>query len=87
MAVAAVTTKPLKKKRLPAGQPREWYESHNHNCSLKDMRLAITLLDTGVYGAEQARNRRICATAARIGSHPPSSTTCRLVRSLIRDAH
>lgn len=68
-------------------QPREWYESHNHNCSLKDMRLAIALLDTGVYRAEQARNRRICATAARIGSHPPSSTTCRLVRSLIRDAH
>ncbi|GAA3370686.1 hypothetical protein GCM10020367_18290 [Streptomyces sannanensis] len=85
MAVAAVTTKPLKKKRLPAGQPREWYESHNR--SLKAMRLAIALLDTGVYRAEQARNRRIRATAARIGIHSPSNTTCRLVRSLIRDAH
>lgn len=31
MAVAAVTTKPLKKKRLPDGQPREWYESHNRS--------------------------------------------------------
>ncbi|WP_370740860.1 hypothetical protein [Streptomyces sp. Ncost-T10-10d] len=54
---------------------------------MKDMRLAIALLGTGVHRAQQARNRRICATAARIGSHPPSSTTCGLVRFLIRDAH
>lgn len=63
MAVAAVTTKPLdtqlampfhpplpkplQKKRLPAGRPREWYVSHNRR--LKAMRLAIALLDTGVY--------------------------------------
>lgn len=35
------------KKALPAGQPREWYVSHNRR--LKAMRLAIALLDTGVY--------------------------------------
>ncbi|MGP4002310.1 hypothetical protein [Streptomyces sp. 8N706] len=98
MAVAAVTKKPttqhttkptieplqpLKKKPLPAGQPREWYESHNRK--LKAMRLAIALLNAGVYHTEQAPNRRIRTTAARIGIHPPSNATCRLVRSLIRD--
>ncbi|WKX68709.1 hypothetical protein ACQUSR_32375 [Streptomyces sp. P1-3] len=85
----AVAAKPLPclptlpKKRLPAGQPREWYESHNRR--LKAMRLAIALLDSGVYRPEQARNRRIRTTAARIGVRPPSNTTCRMVRSLIRD--
>ncbi|MGP3949994.1 hypothetical protein [Streptomyces sp. 7N604] len=74
---------PLKKKPLPTGQPREWYESHNRK--LKAMRLAIALLDTGVYRTEQAPNSTIRTTAARIGIHPPSNTTCRLVRSLIRD--
>jgi hypothetical protein len=77
--------KPLKKKPLPAGQPREWYESHNRR--LKAMRLAIALLDTGVYRTEQASNRRIRTTAARLEIHRPSNTTCRLVRSLVRNGH
>ncbi|MGW7516845.1 hypothetical protein ACWGJ2_14750 [Streptomyces sp. NPDC054796] len=73
---------PVPRKRpLPAGRPREWYETHNRQ--LKAMRIAIALLDTGVYTAKQARNRTIRATAARIGVHPPSNTTCHLVRSLL----
>ncbi|MGW2086401.1 hypothetical protein [Streptomyces sp. NPDC001880] len=87
MAVAAVTTeplhKPLMKKPLPAGRPREWYISHNRR--LKAMRLAIALLDTGVYYPSTATNDRICATAESIGIHPPSDTTCRMVRALIRN--
>ncbi|MGW7414162.1 hypothetical protein [Streptomyces sp. NPDC054863] len=75
--------KPLRKKPLPAGRPREWYISHNRR--LKAMRLAIALMDTGVYVPEKATNRKIRATAARVGIHPPSNTTCRLVRDLIRD--
>ncbi|MGP3975084.1 hypothetical protein ACTWQF_13945 [Streptomyces sp. 8N114] len=71
----------LPKKPLPAGRPREWYEAHNRQ--LKAMRIAIALLDTGVYTAAQARNHTIRATAHRIGVHPPSPTTCRLVRSLL----
>jgi hypothetical protein len=47
------------------------------------MRLAIALLDTGVYTPRQAHNGKIRSTAARIGVHPPSNTTCHLVRSLI----
>ncbi|UNO42470.1 hypothetical protein [Streptomyces sp. MST-110588] len=70
------------KKPLPAGWPRERYESHNRR--LKAMRLAIALLDKGVYTPEQARNRTIRRTAARMGVHPPSNTTCRLVRSLMQ---
>ncbi|MGW2561865.1 hypothetical protein ACWCXB_21950 [Streptomyces sp. NPDC001514] len=90
MAVAAVTTKrkpttvksaKLIKQPLPAGLPREWYETHNRR--LKAMRLAIALLDTGVYHPGNASNRRIRTTAERIGIHPPSDTTCRMVRSLI----
>ncbi|MGC5001487.1 hypothetical protein [Streptomyces sp. DT203] len=81
-AVAAVTTKPLheplQEKPLPAGRPREWYISHNRR--LKAMRLAIALLDTGVYSADNAKMRM---TAERIGIHPPSDTTCRMVRALI----
>jgi len=50
---------------------------------LKAMRLAIALLDAGVYTPQQARNRTIRRAAARIGVHPPSNTTCRLVRSLL----
>ena len=73
---------PLKKKPLPAGRPREWYIRHNRR--LKAMRLAIALLDSGVYLPDQARNHRIRATAARIGIHPPSDTTCHMVRALIR---
>ncbi|MEV0927282.1 hypothetical protein AB0I99_19540 [Streptomyces spongiicola] len=69
------------KRPLPAGLPREWYESHNRR--LKAMRLAIALLDTGVYHPANASNRRIRTTAERIGIRPPSDTTCRMVRSLI----
>ncbi|SCK25416.1 hypothetical protein [Streptomyces sp. WMMB 322] len=72
---------PLPKKRLPAGRPREWYVSHNRQ--LKAMRIAIALLDSGVYTPGQARDHTIRRTAARIGVHPPSNTTCRLVRSLL----
>jgi hypothetical protein len=75
--------KPLRKKPLPAGLPREWYISHNRR--LKAMRLAIALMDTGVYVPEKATNRKIRAMAARLGIHPPSATTCRLVRTLIRE--
>ncbi|MER5896143.1 MULTISPECIES: hypothetical protein [unclassified Streptomyces] len=86
MAVATVTTeplnKPLRKKPLPAGRPREWYVSHNRR--LKAMRLAIALLDTGVYQPSSADNDRIRATAERLAIHPPSDTTCRMVRALIR---
>ncbi|MFD5429567.1 hypothetical protein [Streptomyces sp. NPDC127084] len=96
MAVAAITTTPkrksspkppskLKKQPLPAGQPREWYESHSRR--LKAMRLAIALLDTGVYNPANASNRRIRTVAQRIGIHPPSNTTCRMVRSLIHYAN
>ncbi|MFD7746153.1 hypothetical protein ACFV2V_09470 [Streptomyces sp. NPDC059698] len=73
---------PLPKKRLPAGRPREWYVSHNRR--LKAMRLAIALLDSGVYQPSSANNRRIRITAERLGIHPPSDTTCRMVRALIR---
>ncbi|MHC3816251.1 hypothetical protein OG892_10100 [Streptomyces sp. NBC_00341] len=86
MAVAAVTTeplhKPLQKKRLPAGRPREWYVSHNRR--LKAMRLAIALLDSGVHQPSSAGNARIRTTAELLGIHPPSDTTCRMVRALIR---
>ncbi|MEU5212300.1 hypothetical protein [Streptomyces sp. NPDC020742] len=74
---------PLPKKPLPAGWPRERYESHNRR--LKAMRLAIALLDTGVYRPEQAHNRRIRSTAQQIGVHTPSDATCRMVRALIYD--
>ncbi|MFE2941407.1 hypothetical protein ACFXKG_20425 [Streptomyces sp. NPDC059255] len=79
---SSVTPTALKRKPLPAGRPREWYESHNRR--LKAMRLAIALLDSGVYHPSSAPNRRIRSTAARIGIHPPSNTTCRMVRELIR---
>ncbi|MBW1597416.1 MULTISPECIES: hypothetical protein [unclassified Streptomyces] len=84
MAAATLTRKspsPYRKKPLPAGQPREWYIAHNRR--LKAMRLAIALLDTGVYHPAAADNRRIRALAARIGVHAPSTTTCRMVRALI----
>ncbi|NSC21307.1 hypothetical protein FM076_08830 [Streptomyces albus subsp. chlorinus] len=71
----------LPKKPLPAGRPREWYVTHNRR--LKAMRIAIALLDTGVYTVEQACDHTIHATAQRIGVHPPSPATCRLVRSLL----
>lgn len=72
----------LKKVPLPAGRPRAWYETHNRR--LKAMRLAIALLDTGVYQPEHAPDRKIRSTAELIGVHPPSDTTCRMVRALIR---
>lgn len=69
------------KKPLPAGLPREWYIAHNR--MLKAMRLAIALLESGVYTPQQARNEVIGRTAERIGVHPPSPITCHLVRSLL----
>ncbi|WP_374983422.1 hypothetical protein [Streptomyces fradiae] len=90
MAVATVTPlplepwTPLRRKPLPAGRPREWYVSHNRR--LKAMRLAIALLDSGVYLAARADDRTIRATAHELGIHPPSATTCRMVRALIRSS-
>lgn len=72
---------PFPKKPLPAGRPREWYIAHNRR--LKTMRLAIALLDSGVYEPAQAGNRLIRDTADRIGVHPPSDITCRMVRALL----
>ncbi|MFD3479216.1 hypothetical protein ACFRAO_43645 [Streptomyces sp. NPDC056656] len=74
--------KPLAKKALPAGRPRDWYITHNRR--LKAMRLAIALLDSGVYLPNQAHNRTIRSTAERVGIHPPSDTTCHMVRALMR---
>ncbi|MCQ0022473.1 hypothetical protein M4914_05540 [Streptomyces somaliensis DSM 40738] len=91
MAVATVTPlpleawKPLRKKPLPAGRPREWYVSHNRH--LKAMRLAIALLDSGVYTPSRADDDTIRAAARDLDIRPPSDTTCRMVRSLIRSAH
>ncbi|MGW1022336.1 hypothetical protein ACWD4J_01275 [Streptomyces sp. NPDC002577] len=73
---------PLQRKKLPAGRPREWYITHNRR--LKAMRLAIALLDAGVYLPNQAHNQRIRSTAQLIGIHPPSDTTCHMVRALMR---
>ena len=47
------------------------------------MRLTIALLDSGVYEPAQAGNGMIRRTAERIGVHPPSDITCRMVRTLI----
>lgn len=77
--VTPLTTLP--KKPLPAGLPREWYIAHNRR--LKTMRLVIALLDSGVYEPAQAGDRRIRDTADRIGVHPPSDITCRMVRALL----
>ncbi|MEU4271233.1 hypothetical protein [Streptomyces sp. NPDC026092] len=88
MALAVIRTpslepwKPLQKQPLPAGRPREWYVSHNRR--LKAMRLAIVLLDAGVHDPARASNDKIRTTAELIGIHPPSDTTCRMVRALIR---
>nr|WP_197973064.1 MULTISPECIES: hypothetical protein [Streptomyces] len=73
---------PVEKRPLPPGRPREWYVSHNRR--LKAMRLAIALLDSGVYVPNQARNETIRDTAELIGVHPPSDTTCHMVRALLR---
>ncbi|WP_409472529.1 hypothetical protein [Streptomyces sp. HC307] len=73
---------PVEKRPLPPGRPREWYITHNRR--LKAMRLAIALLDSGVYVPNQARNETIRSTAELIGVHPPSDTTCHMVRALLR---
>jgi hypothetical protein len=73
---------PVEKRPLPPGRPREWYVTHNRR--LKAMRLAIALLDSGVYLPNQARNETIRTTAETIGVHPPSDTTCHMVRALMR---
>lgn len=73
---------PLAKRPLPPGRPREWYVSHNRR--LKAMRLAIALLDSGVYLPDQARDKTIRSTADLIGVHPPSATTCHMVRAFLR---
>ncbi|WP_049564107.1 hypothetical protein [Streptomyces sp. SBT349] len=77
----AYAPKSMRTKPLPAGMPREWYIEHNR--MRKAMRIAIALLDSGVYTPRQARNEVIRRVAERIGVHPPSTTTCRLVRSLL----
>jgi hypothetical protein len=66
---------------LPAGMPREWYIDHNRR--LKAMRLAVVLLDSGVYLPQHATNRRIRSLAVRLGIHRPSAITCRAVRALL----
>ncbi|PWI06809.1 hypothetical protein DIZ27_31525 [Streptomyces sp. NWU339] len=73
---------PVEKRPLPPGRPREWYVTHNRR--LKAMRLAIALLDSGVYLPDQAPDETIRSTAELIGIHPPSNTTCRMVRSFMR---
>ncbi|HET9383099.1 MAG TPA: hypothetical protein VFP69_20030 [Streptomyces sp.] len=73
---------PVHKRPLPPGRPREWYITHNRR--LKAMRLAIALLDSGVYVPDQARNDTIREAAERVGIHPPSDTTCHMVRALMR---
>ncbi|MFJ3230169.1 hypothetical protein [Streptomyces sp. NPDC086787] len=70
------------KSPLPAGRPRQWYVTHNRR--LKAMRLAIALLDSGVHVPDQARNETIRRTAEQIGVHPPSDTTCHMVRAFMR---
>lgn len=72
---------PVAKRPLPPGRPREWYVTHNRR--LKAMRLAIALLDSGVYLPDQARDETIRDTATLIGVHCPSDTTCRMVRTLM----
>jgi hypothetical protein len=80
-SAAPSAPKPVPKRPLPAGLPRQWYEAHNRQ--LKAMRIAIALLDSGVCTPDQARNRAIRRMAARIGARPPSLATCALVRSLL----
>ena len=73
---------PMTKRPLPAGRPREWYVTHNRR--LKAMRLAIALLDSGIYLPDQARNDTIRSTAEEIGMRPPSDITCHMVRAFMR---
>ncbi|MGA4842406.1 hypothetical protein [Streptomyces sp. G45] len=73
---------PLAKRPLPPGRPRDWYITHNRR--LKAMRLAIALLDSGVLVPNQASDVRIRSMAETVGIHPPSDTTCHMVRALMR---
>ncbi|MFI9805088.1 hypothetical protein ACIHEJ_12090 [Streptomyces sp. NPDC052301] len=73
---------PVTKRPLPAGRPREWYVTHNRR--LKAMRLAIALLDSGIYAPAQARDDTIRSTAEEIGMRPPSDITCHMVRAFMR---
>ncbi|MEU6687082.1 hypothetical protein [Streptomyces sp. NPDC046832] len=73
---------PVEKRPLPPGRPRQWYVTHNRR--LKAMRLAIALLDSGVHMPNQAHNEAIRDTAELIGVHPPSDTTCHMVRAFMR---
>ncbi|MFI6206465.1 hypothetical protein ACIBAI_08685 [Streptomyces sp. NPDC051041] len=73
---------PVEKCPLPPGRPREWYITHNRR--LKAMRLAIALLDSGVYQPDQAHDETIRDTAELIGVRPPSDTTCHMVRAFMR---
>ncbi|EGX56549.1 hypothetical protein SZN_27216 [Streptomyces zinciresistens K42] len=73
---------PVAKRPLPPGRPRDWYVTHNRR--LKAMRLAIALLDSGVHLADHARDDTIRGTAQTIGVHPPSDTTCHMVRAFMR---
>ncbi|MEN3585553.1 hypothetical protein AAH978_15535 [Streptomyces sp. ZYX-F-203] len=73
---------PVRKRPLPPGRPRAWYIAHNRR--LKAMRLAIALLDSGVHRPIQASDDTIRGAARTIGLHPPSDTTCRMVRALMR---
>ncbi|MET8861232.1 MULTISPECIES: hypothetical protein [unclassified Streptomyces] len=75
---------PVAKRPLPPGRPRDWYVTHNRR--LKAMRIAIALLDSGVHVPNQARDEKIRSTARLIGVHPPSDTTCHMVRALMRYA-
>ncbi len=97
MAVATVTTEPLDRQLpMPFHPPLPPRRRRSdcprppprvvglHNRRLKAMRLAIALLDSGVYQPSSAGNHRIRITAERLGIHPPSDTTCRMVRALIR---
>ncbi|WP_029926071.1 hypothetical protein [Nocardia otitidiscaviarum] len=74
--------RPLVKQPLPAGRPRSWYIAHNRR--LKAMRLAIALLDAGAFTPDQVTDEKIHHTAEVIGIHPPSPTTCRMVRRLMQ---
>ncbi|MGQ4617730.1 hypothetical protein [Nocardia sp. R7R-8] len=73
---------PMQRRPLPPGRPRSWYVMHNRR--LKAMRLAIALLDSGVYAPSYATNTRIRHTAEVIGIRPPSDATCSMVRTFMR---
>lgn len=74
--------KPVTKRPLPAGRSRQWYVRHNRR--LKAMRLAIALLDSGILVPSQASDEIIRDAARRTGVHPPSATTCAMVRAFMR---